>query len=136
RKMSANWFLVDKPAGISSIATRDFARGTLVPYWLRKYIPRNLGSSGVLTTSRLDVGTHGLIVVGRNSNYVGKHNDLIESRNVRKHYTAVVTGWKNPHLRKILSKDKKHEVLPPQWYQPSKPLPESQASEILSNSSE
>lgn len=136
RKMTPNWFLIDKPAGISSIATRDFARGTLVPYWLRKYVSRTIGSSGVLTTSRLDVGTHGLIVVGRNSEYVGKHNDLIESRNIRKHYTAVVTGWKKPHLRKSLSKLKSAEPRPPQWFQPSKPLPASHASEILSNSPE
>lgn len=133
RKTTPNWFLVDKPAGISSIATRDFARGTLVPYWLRKYISRNLGSAGVLTTSRLDVGTHGLIVVGRKAEYVGKHNDLIESRNIRKHYTAVVTGWKRPHIRRFFNKDRRHEIVPPQWYQPSKPLPASQAESIISN---
>lgn len=119
RKATRNWMLVDKPSGISSIATRDFARGTLVPFWLRKHIPRQLGSGGILTTSRLDVGTHGLIVVGRNSRYVGKHNDLIESRNVRKHYTAVVTGWHRPHIRRYPSKTKITEVSEPQWLAPS-----------------
>lgn len=136
RKVTPSWFLIDKPAGISSIATRDFARGTLVPYWLRKHISRHLGSSGVLTTSRLDVGTHGLIVVGRNSGYVGQHNDLIESRNVRKHYTAVVTGWKNPHVRRSLNTDKRHEILPPQWLQASKASSDAEHAQNLANSIE
>lgn len=118
RKSTTNYFIIDKPAGISSIATRDFSRGTLVPYWLRKYIPRELGSAGILTTSRLDVGTHGLIVVGRNSEYVGKHNDLIESRNIKKHYTAVVSGWHRPHLRRELPGATKGENSAPQWHQP------------------
>jgi len=125
RKVTPNWLLVDKPAGISSIATRDFARGTLVPYWLRKYAPRRIGSAGVLTTSRLDVGTHGLIVVGRNSRYVGRHNDLIESRNVLKFYTAVVTGWQRPHIRrpsKAARARGETSATVPQWYQASMAL--------------
>lgn len=100
RQATKHWMLVDKPPGLASVATRDFARGTLVPYWLRKYLPRTLGNGGILTTSRLDVGTHGLIVVGRTSRYVGKHNGLIENRNVRKLYTCVVTGWNRPHIRR------------------------------------
>lgn len=124
RKVTPNWMLVDKPAGISSIATRDFARGTLVPFWLRKYASREIGSAGVLTTSRLDVGTHGLIVVGRNSRYVGRHNDLIESRNVRKFYTAVVTGWNRPHIRrpsKAARMAGQSVATLPQWHQAPTP---------------
>lgn len=115
QKWTKNWMLIDKPTGLSSIATRDFARGTLVPYWLRKHLPRHLGSGGILTTSRLDVGTHGLIVVGRNPRYVTKHNDVIESRSVRKRYTAVVTGWHRPHIRKLYTNGKFADLTVPQW---------------------
>lgn len=93
RWITSNWLIVDKPAGISTMPTRDFASGSLIPHWLRKNLPRTLNSSSLLLTSRLDVGTHGLIVVARNENYATIHNQNIRNRKVTKKYTTVVSGW-------------------------------------------
>ena len=117
RMITDHWVIVDKPAGLSSIPSRDFARASMTPYWLRKSLHRNDGSAGVLTTSRLDVGTHGLLVVGRNDQYVKKHNIIIENRKITKKYTAVVMGWTRPVLRKKWTKSKleNYDNLIAQW---------------------
>lgn len=96
---SRDYFVIDKPPGLSTIPPKD-TRLSLVPYWLKRTLSRQLGVANILVTSRLDVGTHGLVVVGRTKDYVKHHNGIIERGNISKKYTAVVEGW-DPKVHKI-----------------------------------
>lgn len=99
RILNEDYFIIDKPPGIPSVSPKDAATSSFCPFWLRKYLPRSLGSGKILITSRLDAGTHGLLVIGRNKKFVTQYNKLIQSGKVIKKYTAVVTGW-NPKIHK------------------------------------
>jgi len=45
-------------------------------------------------TSRLDAGTHGLLMFARSAEFQGQYNTLLQTRKIKKHYQAVVIGWK------------------------------------------
>jgi 23S rRNA-/tRNA-specific pseudouridylate synthase len=61
-----------------------------------------------MVTSRLDtgrnrffsnpnfqnIGTHGLLVYSRSTAFQGLYNTMLGDRQVKKHYQAVVLGWK------------------------------------------
>lgn len=97
KDLQEDYAVINKPPSLCTIPTKD-TRMSLVPYWLKKYLSRNLNAN-LLVTSRLDAGTHGLIVVGRNKRYVKDYNKVIEKGTIVKKYRAVVDGW-DPKLHK------------------------------------
>lgn len=90
--------VLDKPPALPTVATSDNAsQNTLA--WAREQRVVPPGAP-LLVTSRLDAGTHGLLVVARTVAAQRAYNAALMGGSVEKRYECVVTGWDaaSPHV--------------------------------------
>jgi len=59
-----DYLVVDKPPGVPTVPTRYNWEDSLTKT-IKKCQPRAISAAGLYVTSRLDVGTHGLLVLAR-----------------------------------------------------------------------
>ncbi|HRO67367.1 MAG TPA: RluA family pseudouridine synthase [Pseudobdellovibrionaceae bacterium] len=83
---TADWWIVDKPSGISCHATVDNGTENLIA-WLREDL-----NADFHITHRLDVPTSGCLVLGKTPESVRKFNKLQMNDLVQKEYEALVEG--------------------------------------------
>jgi 23S rRNA-/tRNA-specific pseudouridylate synthase len=88
-----DYIVTDKIPSLPTIPTIDNGNQNFMSY-LRGKLPRHLACGSFLMTSRLDAGTHGLLMFARSAEFQGQYNTLLQSRKIKKHYQAVVIGWK------------------------------------------
>eukprot|EP01125_Pyxidicula_operculata_P019262 TRINITY_DN6971_c0_g1_i1.p2 TRINITY_DN6971_c0_g1~~TRINITY_DN6971_c0_g1_i1.p2 ORF type:complete len:412 (+),score=55.53 TRINITY_DN6971_c0_g1_i1:176-1237(+) len=93
------YIVADKPAGLPTVPTRDNATQNFLSY-LRRNVSKPYSSAPILLTTRLDVGTHGLLVFARTPEFQNNYNKMMGTRQVKKIYQAVVIGWTNEHQRR------------------------------------
>jgi len=107
-----SFLVVDKLAGLPTIATRDNNTQNML-YYLKRKLPREMSAAPILLTTRLDSGTHGLLVFGRTPQFQTKYNKLVSGDGVTKHYQAVVLGWGKKHNKWTLPVRLKHYLSDP-----------------------
>lgn len=88
-----DYLVTDKVASLPTIPTRDNGKQHFIDY-LHRTLPRHLTTSPLLMTTRLDAGTHGLLVFARSPTFQGDFNKLFNAKKIKKLYQAVVVGWK------------------------------------------
>lgn len=88
--------VLDKPAGVPSVARNDNAAEAALPLIAAALTPK-IAEGGPSTptvqlwpTGRLDVGTSGLLVLGRSRKAAAEYNRLLRAGLVHKTYRAVV----------------------------------------------
>ena len=81
-----DWWVIDKPSGVSCHATVDNDAEHLLA-WLREDLKMNF-----YITHRLDVPTSGCLVLGKTTESVGKFNNLMIKNRVHKQYETLVEG--------------------------------------------
>eukprot|EP01120_Amphizonella_sp_Union-15-10_P017325 TRINITY_DN9593_c0_g1_i1.p1 TRINITY_DN9593_c0_g1~~TRINITY_DN9593_c0_g1_i1.p1 ORF type:complete len:354 (-),score=55.10 TRINITY_DN9593_c0_g1_i1:20-1081(-) len=86
------FLVVDKPAGVPTIPSQDNHLETALSL-VRKGLHRSIATGPFLVTTRLDVGTHGLVIFARNSEFQKRYLKSISQGKVQKLYYAVVAGW-------------------------------------------
>ncbi len=93
-----DYVVLDKPPGLPTIATRDNAAQCVLAE-ARAWLPAPLQAAPLLVTSRLDLGTHGLLFFARTADAQRAFNAHLASGKAHKRYAAVVRGWTAGHLR-------------------------------------
>jgi 23S rRNA-/tRNA-specific pseudouridylate synthase len=88
-----DYIVTDKIPSLPTIPTIDNGNQNFMSY-LKGKLPRHLSCGSFLMTSRLDAGTHGLLMFARSAEFQGQYNTLLQTRKIKKHYQAVVIGWK------------------------------------------
>ena len=81
--------VVDKPAGLPVHATRDPGRDHLQAAVARLMVRRGLDAAHVGLPHRLDVGTSGLVVLGRTPTVTAQLGALFAARETQKTYLAL-----------------------------------------------
>jgi len=96
-----NFSIINKPSGMLTHPTSKEKSGTLVNALIYKY-GENLsdlnGSYRRGIVHRLDRNTSGLLIIAKNNIAHQKFADMIKSRQIEKHYRAIVKGVINENI--------------------------------------
>eukprot|EP01128_Nolandella_sp_AFSM9_P009717 TRINITY_DN636_c0_g1_i1.p1 TRINITY_DN636_c0_g1~~TRINITY_DN636_c0_g1_i1.p1 ORF type:complete len:394 (+),score=29.28 TRINITY_DN636_c0_g1_i1:37-1182(+) len=115
--LGSDYMVLDKPPGIPTVPTNDNKTENLVAL-IQTLLPHSERSLPPLLTSRLDLGTHGLLMFARHQQFQADYNNLLSEGGVDKWYECVVVGWQPKSetkfpitLRHFLSDPKKKPQL-------------------------
>jgi 23S rRNA pseudouridine1911/1915/1917 synthase len=90
---SADWIVVNKPAPLQIHPSKPGGPPTLW-HGLRELLAYDLANGAALSIiNRLDRETSGLVLIAKNPATARAFNKAMMRREIRKEYTALVTGW-------------------------------------------
>lgn len=88
----ADLFILNKPPGLPSQATKDQAVQHVVP-WLQEFLKkRGDKKENLILVHRLDKETSGAIIVARSKEAATELTDLFRGRTIKKTYECIATG--------------------------------------------
>ncbi|MDP4009440.1 MAG: RluA family pseudouridine synthase [Candidatus Shapirobacteria bacterium] len=82
--------IIDKPAGIVVTSEGNTIKERTIQDWLTKNYNNNLEREGIV--HRLDKGTSGLLVIGKNQEALIKLKKQFKDRSIKKKYLAMICG--------------------------------------------